>query len=124
MDDLGDPSSYLALQPGPSVYSCDGDKVGSVEHVMADVADDIFEGIVLDTSVLPGGHRFVDCEQVEEIFDRGVLLKIDRSAAEALPEPEKHAAAMEIGPGDLAAGKESGMHRKLSRAWDLISGKD
>ena len=124
MDDLGQPSSYLALKPGPPVYSSDGEQVGKVEHVLADVEDDIFDGIVLDTSVLPGGHRFADAEQVEEVYERGVVLKIDRAAAEALPEPAKNAAAMEVGADEMTKGGESKLERKLSRAWDLLSGKE
>src|SRR5262249_39687924 len=67
VDDLGQPSSYLALQEGIGVYSSDGERIGKVEHVLAVPEDDIFDGIVLDTSVLPGGHRFVDAPQVQEI---------------------------------------------------------
>jgi hypothetical protein len=85
MPDLGKPSSYLSLGKGAEVYSRDHQRVGQVEHVLAVPEDDIFDGIVLDTSILPGGHRFVDADQVEEIFERGVLLKIDRPAAENLP---------------------------------------
>src|SRR6266550_8319726 len=123
MPDLGEPSSYLALEEGAEVYSSDGEGVGKVEHVLAVPEDDIFDGIVLDTSVLPGGHRFVDAEQVEEIFDRGVLLKIDRKAAENLPEPTANPAAMEITADDLAEGDEGKLKRKLHRAWEMISGE-
>jgi hypothetical protein len=84
--------------------------------------EDIFDGLVLDTSVLPGGHRFVDADQVEEIFERGVLLKIDRQAAESLPEPSPNPAAMEVTPDDVAEDDESSLKRKLHRAWQLISG--
>ena len=73
--------------------------------------------------MLPGGQRFVDAEQIEEIFERGVLLKLDRAEAERLPEPSEGAAAMEVGPDDLAEGNESELKRMLARAWDLISGK-
>jgi uncharacterized protein YrrD len=123
MPDLGEPSSYLALGKGAEVYSSDGEKVGKVEHVLAVPEDDIFDGIVLDTSVLPGGHRFVDAPQVEEIFERGVMLKIDRAAAEQLPEPSDNPAAMEVGPDDLSDPEESELRKKLGRAWDLLSGK-
>ncbi len=123
MEDLGNPSSYLELRKGAECYSSDGEKVGSVEHVLAAPDEDIFDGIVLDTSVLPGGHRFVDASQVEEIFDRGVVLKIDRSAAESLPEPSANPATMEVSADDLAEGGESGLTRKLRRAWDVLSGK-
>src|SRR5690349_18927766 len=113
MPDLGEPSSYLNLGKGAECYTCDGEKVGEVEHVLAAPDEDIFDGIVLDTSVLPGGHRFVDAEQVEEIFERGVLLKIDRLGAEALPEPTANPAVMQISADDIAEGDEGVLKRKL-----------
>jgi uncharacterized protein YrrD len=122
VEDLGSPSSYLALGKGSECYSCDGEKVGEVEHVLAAPDEDIFDGIVLDTSVLPGGHRFVDAEQVEEIFERGVLLKIDRRESESLPEPGPNPAVMEVSPDDVAEEDEGVLKRKLHRAWQLISG--
>jgi sporulation protein YlmC with PRC-barrel domain len=121
--DLGEPSSYLSLGKGAEVYTCDGEKVGKVEHVLAVPEDDIFDGIVLDKSILPGGHRFVDAQQVEEIFDRGVLLKIDRATADALPEPTANPGALEVGPDELSDPEQSALRQKLGRAWDLISGK-
>jgi uncharacterized protein YrrD len=123
MPDLGEPSSYLNLGEGAEVYSCDGERVGEVEHVLAAEDADIFDGLVLDTSVLPGGHRFVDADQVEEIFERGVLLKLDRQEAERLPEPSANPAALEVTPADIAEDDEDALKRKLRRAWDLISGK-
>lgn len=119
MEDLGTPSSFVALQPGVPVYSIDGKKLGEVEHVLAVPDEDIFDGIVLDTSVLPGGHRFVDAPEVGEIYERGVVLKIDAAAAESLPEPSANPGSIEIGPDDMVKGG----HDKLRRAWDLISGK-
>jgi uncharacterized protein YrrD len=122
MTDLGEPSSYLSLGKGAEVYSRDRQRVGKVEHVLAVPEDDIFDGIVLDTSILPGGHRFVDADQVEEIFERGVLLKIDRQDAENLPQPSENPAALEVTPDDVAE-SESNLKRKLRRAWELISGE-
>lgn len=119
MDDLGAPSSYIALETGVPVYSCDGERLGSVEHILRDPEVDIFDGLVLDTSVLPGGHRFVDAAEVEEIFERGVLLRLEQATAVKLPEPSENPAAMEADPGE---GAESELTRKLRRAWDLISG--
>jgi hypothetical protein len=123
VEDLGSPSSYLSLGKGAECYTCDGELVGKVEHVLAAPDEDIFDGIVLDTSVLPGGHRFVDADQVEEIFERGVLLKIDQAEAESLPEPSENPASIEVSPDDVAEGDEDKLKRKLRRAWDLISGK-
>ncbi|HEX6117001.1 MAG TPA: PRC-barrel domain-containing protein [Solirubrobacterales bacterium] len=120
MDDLGALSSYLALPEGVTIYSCDGKELGKVEHVLAAPEEDIFDGIVIDRSVLPGGHRFVDAEHVEEIFERGVLLKLDAAAAERLPEPSAGPGSMRADP---AEGGEGPVEEKLRRAWDLISGK-
>jgi hypothetical protein len=120
MEDLGAPSSYLELRPGVPCFSCDGERVGEVEHVLAAPEEDIFDGIVLDTSVLPGGHRFCDATEIEEIFERGVLLKIDTAAAERLPEPSANPAAMGENPAEEP---DSEVESKLKRAWELISGK-
>jgi uncharacterized protein YrrD len=119
MDDLGAPSSYLTLSQGLPVYSSDGRKLGAVEHVLADPEEDIFDGIVLDTSVLPGGHRFVDAPEVAEIHERGVVLAVDGAAAEALPQPSENPAVMEAEGDEAPAGP---LQRKLERAWDRISG--
>ena len=120
MADLGPPSSYLVLEEGTPVYSSDGAKLGKVEHILRDTQSDIFDGIVIDTSVLPGGHRFADADQVEEIFERGVVLRIDKEAAERLPEPGENPPAMDADP---AAAPDSGLESKLKRAWEMISGK-
>lgn len=120
MDDLGPPSSYLALEEGTEVYSCDGANLGRVAHVLADADSDIFDGLVIDRSVLPGGARFVDAEQVEEIFERGVLLRLDAAATEDLPEPSANPGAMRADPTE---GGEGPVEEKLRRAWELISGK-
>jgi len=119
MEDLGAPTSYLALDSGVPVYSSDGKSLGNVEHVLADADADIFDGIVLDTSVLPGGHRFVDAPEVDEIHERGVVLAIDAGAAESLPEPSENPGVLDVNPAD-AEGSE--LERKLRSAWDRITG--
>ena len=124
MDDLGDPRSYLTLAEGTVVYSSDGERLGEVEHVLADEETDIFDGIVVDRSVLPGGHRFVDATQVDEIYERGVVLTIDRAAAEQLPEPSKSAAALQVTGEDFVEREwDDEVEGKLKRAWDFLSGK-
>jgi uncharacterized protein YrrD len=119
MEDLGAPISYLALSEGVPVYSGDGEELGKVEHVLAEPEEDIFDGFVIDTSVLPGGHRFVDAPEVEEIHERGVVLKLDAAAAQQLPEPSANPGVLEADGDDAPP---SQLQQKLSRAWDLISG--
>ncbi len=121
MDDLGAPSSYLTLEKGAPCYSSDGQHLGKVEHVLADPGLDLFDGIVLDRSVLPGGHRFVDADQVASIYERGLVLSVDAAAAQGLPEPTPSAGAIDVGPDDVVPDE---MRDKLHRAWDRISGKE
>jgi hypothetical protein len=117
--DLGDPVSYLVLEAGVAVYCSGGEEVGRVEHVLADADVDVFDGIVIDASRLPGGRRFVDASQVDEIYERGVVLTIDSEAAAGLPEPSANPAEMSADPADTAP---ADLHDKLRRAWDRISG--
>jgi hypothetical protein len=121
MEDLGAPASYLTLEKGAACYSSDGQAVGKVEHVLADPDLDLFDGFVLDKSVLPGGHRFVDADQVDEIYERGVVLTVDAAAAKSLPEPAPSPGQIEVGPDDVVPDE---MRDKLHRAWDRISGKE
>jgi len=120
MEDLGAPGSYLTLEEGLPAFSSDGQEVGKVEHVLADPEVDVFDGLVLDSSVLPGGRRFVDATQVAEIYERGVVLSLDAAQAERLPEPSANPGEIEIGPDDVVP---DDFNDKLRRAWDRISGK-
>ncbi len=56
-----------------------------------------------------------------EIYEQGVVLTIDAAAAQGLPEPSANPGSLDVDPDDLAKGERQS---KLSRAWDLISGKD
>jgi hypothetical protein len=122
-DAAGEPISYMALEEGTEVLSADGQSLGKVTHVLADVDDDIFDGIVIDASWLPGGHVFADATQVDEIRTDKVTLKLDGAACQSLPQPSENPAAMELGPDDMGKeGRGEEMHDKLRRAWDRISG--
>lgn len=85
MDDLGAPLSYLVLKKGVPVYSSDGQRLGRVVRVLSAPEANMFDGIIFDTKTGPGGHRFVDAPEVGEIYERGVVLKLDAGEAESLP---------------------------------------
>jgi hypothetical protein len=89
MEDLGTPGSYLTLAEGTRVLSADGHELGRVRRVFADPDVDVFDGFVIGAGMLPGGDRFVEAGQVEEIFERGVVLTLDAAAAEGLPAPRE-----------------------------------
>jgi uncharacterized protein YrrD len=118
--DYGQPRSYLDADEGIDVISSDGELVGALEHVLADDQADIFDGIVIDTSAGPGGHRFVDAPEVEEFFERAVVVRIAAADVERLHEPSANPAVMQHGGEEDSEGR---LAQKLRRAWDLISGR-
>jgi hypothetical protein len=85
VDDLGAPLSYLVLKKGVPVYSSDGQRLGRVTRVLSAPEANMFDGIIFDTKAGPGGHRFVDAPEVGEIYERGVVLRIDADAVASLP---------------------------------------
>jgi hypothetical protein len=117
--DYGNPISYLVLEPGTDCVSSDGQRVGKVEHVLAAEDVDIFDGLVVDLDSGPGGLHFVDAPEVEEIYERAVVLTVPAAEVGNLPKPAPAPAAMEHhGTED----SESSLQAKLHRAWDRISG--
>jgi hypothetical protein len=118
--DLGDPTSYLQLAEGTPVYSADGERIGVVEHVLADAGADIFDGLIIDTRSGPGGHRFADATLVDALHERGAVLALGAAACERLPEPSESPAVLEADPDDTAP---DDLGDKLKRAWNAISGK-
>lgn len=114
--DYGEPSSYRVLERGVDVISSDGDRIGVVEHVLADEDTDVFDGIVVDTRMGPGGLVFVDASQVADVREKALLLSVSTSGAESLPRPSANPAVMEHHGVEDVEGK-------LRRAWDAITGR-
>ena len=88
--DEGLPIAYEVLDEGVPVYASSGEQVGSVDHVVAAPQLDIFHGIVMRTDE---GQRFIAADQVAELHERGVDLRIDAAAAAGLPTPHGGAPA-------------------------------
>ena len=116
----GESASYLTLEAGASVISADGERIGTVEHVLRDDATDIFDGIVIDMRLGPGGLHFVDAPEVAQIGPDGVRLTIDAAEAEHLPKPSPSPAVMEHHGVEDSEGK---LEHKLRRAWEIVSGR-
>ena len=119
--DLGNPASYLVVAGGTPVLSSDGREVGKVEHVLADADSDVFDGVIVDMRAGPGGHRFADAAEVDAIYERGVVLRLDAAAAGRLPEPAENPATVAWEGPEESVPEEMG--DKLRRAWDYLSGK-
>ena len=115
-----DPVSYRTLKTGTDVISADGERVGVVEHVLADEGTDIFDGIVIDARLGPGGLRFVDAPQISELRVDGVTLALRASDVEELPKPQPNPAVLEHHGVEDSEGE---LEHKLRRAWEIVSGK-
>jgi hypothetical protein len=91
--DEGLPIAYDVLEKGVPVYAAGGEQVATVDHVVAAEAEDIFHGVVIRTA---GGQRFVDADDVASIHERGVDLRLDASAVQALAPPHGSAPAWRV----------------------------
>ena len=117
--DLGSPISYEVLTPGTPVYSTDGEEIGKVSHVLAAEDLDVFDGVIIGEHAFGEEHRFADADDIEAIYEHGLVLKLRRAECEALPKPSANPAVMRDDPGES---KAEIRHEKLRRAWDRISG--
>ena len=117
--DVGQPISYQVLEKGTPIYSSDGEQVGVVGHVLAVEDEDVFDGIVISEHVFSAGHRFADADDIAQIGEHGVILKLDHEACRALPEPSANPAVMRDDP---AESRSEARRDKLRRAWDYVSG--
>ncbi|HZT16457.1 MAG TPA: DUF2171 domain-containing protein [Gaiellaceae bacterium] len=94
---MADPASWLSIEPGWRVDAADGTEVGRVEEVTGDSNADIFDGLAISFSLL-GKQHYVPSEQVGEITQGAVRLKLDRAAIQRLPEFDEPAEEIEVEP--------------------------
>ena len=94
-EDDGVAISYKVLPRGTPILSRDGIELGTVDRVLDNSREQIFDGIVMRT---PGGDRFVDAPEVARITEHRVTLTIDAGEAAALPVYEPGAAEYQANP--------------------------
>jgi hypothetical protein len=78
-----DPVAWNVVERGWRVLAAGGDEVGTVDELIGDEEHDIFNGL----SVSPGKlsrPRYVPAEEVAEIREGEVRLKLDRAGFERL----------------------------------------
>lgn len=112
MPDLGRPVSYLALPPGADVFDAAGEHVGKVGRVVAADDLDIFEGVVVDAQAAPGGQCFARAEQIESMFERGLVLNVSVSE---LPAPQPEPPVVRIEPEDAIVPGQGWLQRQWAR---------
>ena len=81
---MADPVSWLVVERGWKVFDVDGNEVGSVEETVGDSTHDIFNGLTIAKGLLARG-QYVPAEQVAEIVEGAVRLKLRGDEVERLP---------------------------------------
>jgi hypothetical protein len=99
---MADPVSWFVIEPGWKVVDADGEEVGTVDEVVGDSGDDIFNGLAVATSLL-GQPRYVPSEQVATIVDGSVQLAMTKEQIAHLDEFEEPATTAEISPEKAGA---------------------
>jgi hypothetical protein len=97
-----DPVSWFMIEPGWTVLDANGDEVGSVDEIVGDSSDDIFNGLSISTSLL-GKPRYVPSEQVAEIVEGQVRLTLSKDDVHRLGEYEEPPTSAEILPDEAGA---------------------
>ena len=80
--DDGTAISYTALPTGIPVYSSDEVEIGTVNKVLDNAREHIFDGIVFENEA--GIRVFVDAPEVARTAERAVTLNITAEQAERL----------------------------------------
>lgn len=84
--DDGEAVHYSAVPSGVPVYSSDGTELGTVEAMLDNYREHIFDGVVFRDG--SGERRFADAPEVGRTAERGVTLTIDAAQAAELPPPD------------------------------------
>jgi hypothetical protein len=90
------------IEPGWTVVDSKGEHVGSVDEVVGDSSDDIFNGLSISTSLL-GKPRYVPSEQVAEITEGSVRLALSKDEVDHLGEYQEPPTTAEILPEGAGA---------------------
>ena len=99
---MSDPVSWFLIEPGWKVLDANGAEIGSVDEIVGDSSDDIFNGLSVSTSML-GRPRYVPSEQVGSITEGQIQLTITKDEVDTLPEYEEAPTSAEILPEDAGA---------------------
>jgi hypothetical protein len=99
---MSDPVSWFLIEPGWKVLDANGAEIGSVDEIVGDSSDDIFNGLSVSTSML-GRPRYVPSEQVGSITEGQIQLTITKDEVDTLTEYEEAPTSAEILPEDAGA---------------------
>jgi len=90
------PVSWFLIEPGWEVLDASGEQVGRVEQTTGDSTHDIFDGLAIAPGVF-GKSLYVPSEQVGEITEGKVHLKLTKAEVEQLAAYEEPPTSAEVG---------------------------
>ena len=105
---MSDPVSWFMIEPSWKVVDAAGNEIGKVDAVVGDTAEDIFNGLAVDTGVLDLS-RYVPSERVQEIIEGEVRLSISKDEVERMEPYEEPPASLEI------EGEKSSLFNRIFR---------
>src|SRR5207244_10355653 len=108
----GDPVSWFVIEPGWKVVDAEDQEVGSVDEVVGDSSDDIFNGLSISTSLL-GRPHYLPSEHVGAITQGRVQLKLTKDQIGRLAEFEEPPTSAEILPDQAGRSEE----RRVGKEW-------
>ena len=82
---MPDPVAWKVIERGWKVVSADGTDVGTVDEIVGDSTADIFNGLTVSPGLLKA-NRYVPSEQVDEIVEGQVRLRVDAGAFDGFEE--------------------------------------
>ena len=83
---MADPVAWNVIEPGWKVIDPDGTEIGRVAEITGDENADIFDGIAVSEGML-SGKKYIPSEQVGEIVDGAVHLKVRAEQLQDFSEP-------------------------------------
>jgi hypothetical protein len=119
------PVSWFLIEPGWEVLDAQGEHVGRVEETTGDSTHDIFDGL----SIAPGvfrAARYVPSEQVGEITEGRVRLKLTKDEIEHLGEFEEPPTSARVELGRASVGDrlvqplEAPIHARSGGWWRRV----
>jgi hypothetical protein len=111
---MPDPVAWKVVQKGWTVRDATGAEIGKVREITGDENADIFDGLTIARGVL-AQERYVPSEQVAEIVEGEVRLKLSRAEVESLERYDEPAAEEQILP------ETSTWYQRL--AWRWLKGR-
>ncbi len=94
---MSDPVSWFVVEKGWKVVGSDGEHVGTVDELVGDTGNDIFNGLKVSVSLL-GSPRYVPAERVAEIVEGEIRLDVPASEAKDLDDYDEPGESLEIRP--------------------------